>query len=279
MSGGLRDICEVELKNHPGVAKLRRAYTSHHHEREDVVHYILQVGENFGMSQHTTWTAMYYFDRVMLAQDSTSLMHVEQLALTCLLIAAKFIECESPMLDDLCHLSQRNISRNMLKHIELEVLGLLSWNLQVPSPHLFVQLLIKRARGPAKEDLAALKSHTYYFIDLSVHDISFYAFPMQMIATASLVCASLLVLGSSKSKRLAPVLCAACRIDKEECQRCISVLIMAHRTLNSTSSVFAPIKESSPDDPTECPVDGAPQKTVLQQTRHSPDTVVDLLAQ
>lgn len=262
MLGEQREVGEAELMSmNPDVQKFCRAYKSKHCARERIVEYILQVGNDFGLSKHTTWTTIYYFDRVMLKLDSHSLMTWEQLALTCLLIAAKFIECESPGLDQLCRIIQPGISRNMLKHFELEVLGLLSWNLQVPAPHLHVHLLVTRITGPMKQELLSLQHDTFYFIDLSVLDVSFYAWEMRIIAIASLVAASYLVAGKSNSQLLAKRLCAAYGVDKVECQRCSSLLLKAHRCVeNSTSSVFAPIKESPQD-----------------RRGHSPDTVVDYL--
>ena len=63
-----------------------------------------QVCDDYHLSAQTAWTAMSYFDRYMGQRGCKPVERneAELISLTCVLIAAKFLEKQSPGISDLC---------------------------------------------------------------------------------------------------------------------------------------------------------------------------------
>ena len=55
--------------------------------------------DDYKLSRQTSWTAMHYFDRYLCARGEKPIERneAELVSLTCVLIAAKFVERHSPV--------------------------------------------------------------------------------------------------------------------------------------------------------------------------------------
>ena len=55
--------------------------------------------EDYRLSTQTAWTAMHYFDRYLISRGPKPIERneAELISLTCVLLAAKFVERQSPV--------------------------------------------------------------------------------------------------------------------------------------------------------------------------------------
>lgn len=115
---------------------------------------------------------------MMLGGTYLGLDDMELLSLTCVVLAAKFLECRAPGLKDLSAGSQR-LSAAKLRQMELEVLKVLDWQINVETPHVICQQLLQKLhRGTDRgsmgsTDWARLQHYANYFIDLSIFGTSY----------------------------------------------------------------------------------------------------------
>mmetsp|Transcript_9184 Transcript_9184/g.23479 ORF Transcript_9184/g.23479 Transcript_9184/m.23479 type:complete len:360 (+) Transcript_9184:44-1123(+) len=170
------------------------AGTMNQSQREHVVQFITEVCEDYGFAGQTAWTAVNYFDRFLGKAIQTPKRRIELVSLSCLLVAAKFLECRSPSLEDLCTLSQNRLTKEDFMRFELKVLAQLEWQLAVPSPHAFlfhtVHMMSTHCQGHALQGrLQLLLKRAEFFVDLSAFEYSFLNLPLGTIAGAAFVCA------------------------------------------------------------------------------------------
>ena len=69
-----------------------------------------QVCEDFGLQTRTVGLAVGYFERFVSVKESIVKQQVQLLAVTCVLIAAKFVEIKMPCLDDLCEVAHKGLA-------------------------------------------------------------------------------------------------------------------------------------------------------------------------
>ena len=133
--------------------------------------------EDFALEQRTAARAVSYFDRyvskvsdINRSEQGLRKKRVQLLAMTCVLIAAKFSEVKMPGLDDLCAVAQDKFSKGELKAMELETLRVLQWELHAVTPHdALQQLAVVINLSPEADKL--LLDHAEFFVDTSYYEV------------------------------------------------------------------------------------------------------------
>ena len=117
-----------------------------------------QLVERFRLWPQTGALACHYFDRYaskMLCRGSCLHDHPAIISSVCLLLAAKFADRDWPFLTELQIECNGMLSAEQFAILEYNVLDTLSWQLHVPLPHDFVDLLLQTVPTAISEDLRA----------------------------------------------------------------------------------------------------------------------------
>ena len=111
---------------------------------------------------------MSYLDRYLSKAGRSGLdkQRVQLLALTCTLIAAKFLEVKTPSLDDLCKAAKGKYTKAQLNEMELETLRVLGWELHAVTPHAALEQLAITIEHTDERSKSVLE-HAELFIDMS----------------------------------------------------------------------------------------------------------------
>ena len=133
---------------------------------------IAQVCEDFSLQTQTAGLAVSYFDRYVskVGEKGLCKKRVQLLAITTVLIAAKFSEIKMPGLDDLCEVAQNKYSKPELKSMELETLRVLQWELHAVTPHDALQQLAI-VTNVSSETSKPFLDHAEFFIDMSYYEV------------------------------------------------------------------------------------------------------------
>jgi hypothetical protein len=129
-----------------------------------------QLAEDFGLLVETGGLACNYFDRYvgwMLSQRAITKREMQMIASTCLLIAAKFFDGKLPPLSELSAVHKHDVMPEEFAALENAILATLKWELHVPMPHAFIDLL--RATLPKALLDSSVEERMQFFIDLSVY--------------------------------------------------------------------------------------------------------------
>ena len=93
--------------------------------------------------------------------------HVQMIASTCLLLAAKFFDRRLPPLSELSKVHHGKVSPAEFAILELEILERLRWKLHTPLPHAFTEHLVTLCWNAPFTP--AIEERTAFFMDLSVY--------------------------------------------------------------------------------------------------------------
>jgi len=130
------------------------------------------VCEDFALEPRTAGLAVTYFDRCVssLGEQGLRKKRLQLLAMTCVLIAAKFSEVKMPGLEDLCEVAQNKFSKEELRAMELETLRVLQWKLYTVTPHAALQQLVILTDLASEADKPLLE-HAEFFVDMSYYEV------------------------------------------------------------------------------------------------------------
>lgn len=153
--------------------------------REMVVQFLSELADDFGIQNDTLALAVNYLDRFLSLQPLDK-SRIQLLGLVCCLLACKFNQRSIPCLCDLSAASKNKYSVSDVKSMEMDVLGVLDWDIYAPTPHNFLQNLWIVLEF---EDEQLLK-YAEFFMDLSYYDYNIVTkYPPSVIAATSLQCA------------------------------------------------------------------------------------------
>ena len=140
--------------------------------------------------------AVNYFDRFVAIKGGVSRRDAETAALTCVMIASKFLQTKVLSPSKLKELSKLGQTFDDFARTELEVLGTLDWMLAVPTPHgVVAEVVAMLCTGVTEDVRQRLQTHAELIIDLSVFEATLLHLPLGTIAGSALLC-SLTKLGS-----------------------------------------------------------------------------------
>jgi len=227
--------------------------------RENVVQFINEVCEDFGLMTQTAGLAVTYFDRyVSKMQVGLVKSRVQLMALTCTLIAAKFSETKMPSLDDLCEVAHGLFTKAQLKETELETLRVLQWELHAVTPHAALEQLAVITNHT--DDLSkTFLEHAEFFIDMSYYMYEMLKFPPLVVASSALLCAWS-HLGNLKAIEFhMQQLCALCGVGQHELLPCKTILFEYFNTTYPKAAEAAEMHRAataagrtSPDSVMDC---------------------------
>ncbi|XP_069069506.1 G2/mitotic-specific cyclin-B3-like isoform X2 [Pleurodeles waltl] len=220
-------------------------------ERTVVVDWIAEVQESFALTHETLYLAVKILDHY-LCNHLCLRKELQLLGITSVLIAAKFVECFAPRVDDLVHVCAGEYPRQSLIEMERKILQGLEFNINIPIAYSF----LRRYGQCAKVDLVTL-TLARYICERTLQEMEF------LVVRASHLAASSLLL-AMKMKGLGgwtPIL--TCYTGYEEIEllplvKKLNILISKrpHETLRTvynkySDSTFLKVAQIPPLDPSE----------------------------
>jgi hypothetical protein len=133
--------------------------------RRRVTEWLLEFQEEFGISQDTVAVAVNYMDRY-LSKKSTEKEIVQLLAMGAIFVAAKLHETYSIGMKELQALADEVYLASDIKLMELELLGVLQWNLNPITPQLVMNHLVYYI--PDAQQRQTLREHAEAFLDVTL---------------------------------------------------------------------------------------------------------------
>jgi len=231
-------------------------------QREKVVKYINELAEDFELCVQTGGLACNYFDRyaASLTREPSRFFgekrhgHVQMIASTCLLLAAKFFDRRLPPLSELSKVHHGKVSPAEFATLELEILERLRWKLHTPLPHAFTQHMVKLCWSapftPTIEERMA------FFMDLSVYGYRFLSYPPAAIAAASLITAWTFSEAVVAINGHVGMLADACDLPEEGLRECVKEMIRYYQMCFPDAAkhvvraaLFIPIQTTREDSP------------------------------
>jgi hypothetical protein len=127
--------------------------------RKVVAEWMVDVCDYFKLHATTTHAAIAYLDRLQ-PNEKFSRFEWQMLAISCILIASKYNECEDhvPDLTTLEDITQQAISNETLLNYELWALKRMGWKLNARTPIAFLSCYMVYKNGLIKDDDVVLAS-------------------------------------------------------------------------------------------------------------------------
>ena len=261
-------LLEQERPVHPDSTYLHPG--AHHRVRErhrhKVVRYINEVAEEFGLLVQTGGLACNYFDRylaTLLSFSSVTSRDMQMVASTCLLIAAKFLEGKMLLLSELSQVHNCEVRPTDFAVLETSILTTLKWDLHVPMPHAFIDLL--RATLPSTLIDPRVHECLHFFIDLSVYDYALLIYSPAEICAGALLAAWKFSQNDAAVEAQLPALAYNCWTGQERLLACANGLVQDCQACFPDTVDSSKLLLRIPDEP----------KVVQQTPRGSPKSVLD----
>jgi len=159
-------------------------------EREALVEFMAELCEEFGLQTQTAGLAVTYFDRHSANRAAKGLRtprDAELTAKSCVLLASKFLESKVPAISDLCTVSERVHTREDLKLAEMDVLGMINWELHVATPHAFLEQL-RAILHVTDEPGSPFVMRAEFMVDMSYYEYKILAFSPVVVAASAMMC-------------------------------------------------------------------------------------------
>lgn len=152
-------------------------------ERTVVVDWIAEVQEGFALTHETLYLAVKILDHY-LCNHLCLRKELQLLGITSVLIAAKFVECFAPRVDDLVHVCAGEYPRQSLIEMERKVLQGLEFNINIPIAYSF----LRRYGQCAKVDLVTL-TLARYICERTLQEMDFLVVRASHLAASALLLA------------------------------------------------------------------------------------------
>jgi len=155
--------------------------------RAFLVEWIIDVHRKFRLMPETLYVTVFLIDQFLsLQQIKKSQLHI--LGVTSLLIATKYEEIYPPELKDLLQVSENKFSRAEVLKMELDMLSVLQFQVQVPTSYRFLERFRKLSLVTANDD--KLFFFAQYLQEIALLDASLLKYRSSEIAAASLILAA-----------------------------------------------------------------------------------------
>ncbi|GAB9464871.1 hypothetical protein Gpo141_00002294 [Globisporangium polare] len=176
--------------------------------RRILVDWMSEVGEEMQVRKETVHTAIAYLERVLAMGKLPAKDRFQLLALSCILIAAKYLgpEEEVPPISEFWEFGNRCYSYEEIHEMELLTLSKLQWSLTALTPIHFTRYYLSQSvlfcddeiQGTDMVEEALEYYHKYneFFVDLCLQEYQFQAYRPSLVA-AAILAASRKALGMS----------------------------------------------------------------------------------
>merc|ERR1712179_323820 len=155
--------------------------------RSILVDWLIQVQHHLKLCQETLYLAVGILDMVLHRRDVDT-DKLQLVGITALLVASKLEEYYPVEMKKLLHLTENSYSRLQITHMERTILGVLEFQVYLPSPQVFLLRFTRAAlRG---EDAEFLKTCQYFFDSHLPHPYHSSNSP-SCLAAAAVACATL----------------------------------------------------------------------------------------
>jgi len=155
--------------------------------RSILVDWLIQVQHHLKLCQETLYLAVGILDMVLHRRDVDT-DKLQLVGITALLVASKLEEYYPADMKKLLHLTENSYSRLQITHMERTILGVLEFQVYLPSPQVFLLRFTRAAlRG---EDSEFLKTCQYFFDSHLPHPCH-PSNPPSCLAAAAVACAIL----------------------------------------------------------------------------------------
>ncbi|KAH7288627.1 hypothetical protein KP509_31G034200 [Ceratopteris richardii] len=147
--------------------------------RAILVDWLIEVHLKFKLMPETLFLTTNVMDRY-LAVRSVERKNLQLVGMTALLIASKYEEIWAPEIQDLVYISDETYTHDQILHMEKTMLNVLSFDLCVPTPYVFVVRFLKAAESDQKMDMLA-----FYFVELCLVDYTMVKYSPSLLAAAA----------------------------------------------------------------------------------------------
>jgi hypothetical protein len=155
--------------------------------RAFLVEWIIDVHRKFRLMPETLYVTVFLIDQFLsLQQIKKSQLHI--LGVTSLLIATKYEEIYPPELKDLLQVSENKFTRAEVLKMELDMLSVLQFQVQVPTSYRFLERFRKLSLVTANDD--KMFFFAQYLQEIALLDASLLKYRSSEIAAASLILAA-----------------------------------------------------------------------------------------
>lgn len=154
-----------------------------HSMRSVLVDWLTQVQDHLGLEQETLHLAILLVDH-FFHRKAVSVAKVQLVGITCLFVAAKYIERFAPEVKDLVRLTDNTYTYEQVIRMELVVLRVMRFELHMPEPTVFLNRFLEIE--PVSEEVRQLSN---YLLDLSLPDPTCVTFPASIKAAAAVALA------------------------------------------------------------------------------------------
>merc|ERR1712142_733657 len=151
--------------------------------RTVLVDWLIQVQDHLGLEQETLHLAILMVDH-FFHRKAVSVAKVQLIGITCLFVAAKYIERFAPEIKDLVRLTDDTYSYDQVIRMELVVLKVMRFELHMPDPTVFVNRFLDIE--PVSEEVQHLSN---YLLDLGLISPTLITTPSSVKAAAAVALA------------------------------------------------------------------------------------------
>ena len=189
--------------------------------REQIVEFLAEVADDFGLKPMTSALATTYYDRWVSVPERKRFSSDEVVALACLWTASKQDDTQVPSLSELCNIPPEPISRSELKAAELDLILCLDWKLHTILPHAFVEQF-----SDMLELTVGVSKRAVFLTDVSFYEAKCIPFSPCVVALASVATAlkHFCQLESAETKRNLQSICSEYDISREDVAACAGIL-------------------------------------------------------
>ena len=180
-------------------------------KRDHLINYIYSKAKEFNFSSMSTYCGISYMDAV-LSQFDVPIDRLELLAMSCLLIAGKFHEATSNVhaylnMEKAIHYTKNIHTPAQAKKIEVTILNVLTWNLDIQTPYHFVNYFQSKGvvfstdkinkkqnidNNKALKIVKDLRNYTEKLVVLALKDYSLYQYTSLVVGASSIAAGRIL---------------------------------------------------------------------------------------
>ena len=154
------------------------------HMMNVLVDWLVKVGRVYSLKNDTLHLGIYYMKR-FLSYMSIEKKRFQLLGTTCLYVASKYEEIYPPKVDEFVYINDGTCSKLDIVNMEIIVLGILGFDLSIPTCSNFLQHFVSVSDVDVQVDFLAL-----YLSDLSLNAMEdMHKFKPSIVAAASLALA------------------------------------------------------------------------------------------
>ncbi|XP_071081411.1 uncharacterized protein [Haliotis cracherodii] len=148
--------------------------------RAVLVDWLMQVQCHERLNDDTLHLTVALIDRY-ICHKAPAIHEVQLLGITCVLIAAKFVERFPPEIATLCHLTDNTYTEDEVITMEIMILKTLKFDLNIPGPIVFLDRFLQ-----AEESDSKVSHLCKYLLDLSLVSADTVRFVPSMVAAGAL---------------------------------------------------------------------------------------------